>query len=296
MNERFIRKIQSHTTFTNHNLTHNFMRGITYVLAVISVLIASCAGPKRSVYFKDNTPQDPRVIVQKMDKVHEAIVQPDDILSVHISTISSILDNSPGNIFNDGGVPYNVAVSAGGGGSTGGGAKGYLVDPQGYIDYPVIGKIKVAGLTIRQIKDLLTVKLKDYVKEPVAEVGIINYKVTVLGEIGRPGTVVAPNHKISIIDALAASGDIPISGRKDNILVIRETEGTREFARLNLNSRDLFKSPYYYLKQNDIIYIEPNSIRKQEGSDFFRIYLPAITSLISTVLAVYGIVQIASIK
>ncbi len=273
------------------------MRRIAYVLAVVSMLIVSCAGPKKSVYFKDNAPQNPHVIVQKMDKVHEAIVQPDDILSVHIATISSILDNSPSNIFNDGGVPYNISASAGGSGGGGAtGAKGYLVDPQGYIDYPVIGKVKVAGLTIRQIKDLLTVKLKDYVKEPVAEVNIINYKVTVLGEVGRAGTVVAPNHKISIIDAIAASGDIPISGRKDNVLVIRETEGTREFARLNLNSRDLFKSPYYYLKQNDIVYVEPNSIRKQEGSDFFRIYLPAITSLISTVLAVYGIVQIANIK
>lgn len=275
------------------------MRRIAYVLAIISVLIASCAGPKKSVYFKDNTPQDPRVIVQQMDKVHEAIVQPDDILSVHISTISSILDNSPSNIFNDGGAPYNVSASSGGvggGGGSGVGSKGYLVDPQGYIDYPVIGKIKVAGLTIRQIKDLLTVKLKDYVKEPVAEVNIINYKVTVLGEVGKPGAVIAPNHKISIIDAVSASGDILISGRKDNVLVIRETEGTREFARLNLNSRDLFKSPYYYLKQNDIVYVEPNSIRKQEGNDFFRIYLPAITTLISTVLAVYGIVQIANIK
>ena len=277
------------------------MRRIAYVLAVISVLMTSCAGTKRSVYFKDNTPQDPRVIVQQMDKVHEAIVQPDDILSIHISTISSILDNSPSNIFNDGGAPYNIGPSSGGGRGGGSGVgsgttKGYLVDPQGYIDYPVIGKIKVAGYTIRQIKDALTVKLKDYVKEPVAEVNIVNYKVTVLGEIMQPGSIIAPNHKISVIDAIAAAGDIPISGRKDNVLIIRETEGTREFARINLNSRDLFKSPYYYLKQNDIVYIEPNNIRKQEGNNFFQLYLPAITSLISTVLAVYGVVQIANIK
>lgn len=269
------------------------MRRITYILAVFTVLMASCAGSKKSVYFKDNLPQDPRVIVQQMDKVHEAIVQPDDILSIHISTSSSVHDVSYSTIFNDGGASYNISSSKGGGAGL---TKGYLVDRSGFIDYPFVGKIKVSGLTIRQIKDLLTQKLINYVKEPVAEVNIVNYKVTVLGEIGSPGTVVAPNHKINIIDAIAASGDIPISGRKDNVLVIRETEGTREFARLNLNSRDVFKSPYFYLKQNDIVYIEPSAIRKQEGSDFFRIYLPAITTLISTVLAVYGIVQIANIK
>jgi len=271
------------------------MRKITCLIAVCSVLIASCAGPKKSVYFKDNIPNDPRVIVQQMDKVHEAIVQPDDILAIHISTISSMLDQ-PNNIFNDGGAPYAVTSTLGGGGAASAANKGYLVDPNGYLDFPVLGKLKVSGLTIRQIKDMLTNRLKDYVKDPVAEVNIVNYRITVLGEVVRPGTIIAPNHKISVLDAIAAAGDIPVYGRKDNVLIIRETEGTREYARLNLNSRDIFKSPYFYLKQNDVIIVEPNNIKKQENSDFFRLYLPAIASLISTVLAVYGIVQIAQIK
>jgi polysaccharide export outer membrane protein len=286
---------------TNLKLFRNLMYRIYTILSLVIMLMASsCMGPKKTVYFKDNIPNDPRVIVQQMDRVHEAIVQPDDILSIHISTISSIVEASAATIFNEGGAPYAIVATSGGGGGTGGAGggvgKGYLVDPSGLIDYPVIGKIKVGGLTIRQIKDALTLKLKDYVKDPVAEVNILNYKITVLGEVGRPGTVIAPNHKINVIDAIASAGDIPISGKKDNILVIRETEGNREFARLNLNSRDVFKSPYFYLKQNDILYVEPNSIRKQEGSDFFRLYLPAITSLISTVLAVYGVVQISNIK
>lgn len=274
------------------------MRRIIYVLAIVSTLLASCAGSKQSVYFKDNVPNDPRVIVQTMDKVHEAIVQSDDILSIHISTISTMLDPGSTNIFELGGAPYNVTATLGGSGGSAGGAgnKGYLVDPGGFIDYPDIGKIKVAGLTIRQVKDMLTNKLKEYVKDPVAEVNIINYKVTILGEVGRPGTIIAPNHKLSVLDAIAMAGDIPITGKKGNVMVVRETEGNREFARLNLNSRDVFKSPYFYLKQNDVIIVEPNNIRRQEGSNFFRLYLPAIASIISTLLALYGVFQLTNSK
>lgn len=270
------------------------MRGISVLLGAITLLMTACSSTRNTVYFAENTPTNPRVLVQQMNKVHEAIVQPNDILSIHISTISSIIDQSPSNVFNDGGTPYSITPPVAG--MTTSVSKGYLVDKEGYIDYPVLGKIKVGGYNIRQIKDALTVRLKDYVKDPVAEVNIINYKVTVLGEVTRPGTIVAPNHRITILDAIAAAGDVPISGKKDNVMVIREIEGHREFVHLNLNSREVFNSPYFYLKQNDIVYVEPTRIRKQEGNDFFRLYLPAITTLISTVLSVYGIVQIANIK
>jgi polysaccharide export outer membrane protein len=179
-----------------------------------------------------------------------------------------------------------------GGGSNS--SNGFLVDASGYIDYPFLGKVKVGGLTIRQAKDALANRLRSIVKEPVVEIRIVNYRITVLGEVARAGTIIAPNHKMSIIDAIAAAGDIPITGRKDNILVIRENEGTREFARLNLNSREVFTSPYFYLKQNDIVYVEPARIRRQEGNDFFRFYLPTITTLMSTLLAVYGIIQLSN--
>ena len=276
----------------NHSRT---MNRVLCILGIAYVLFAtSCAGPKKSIYFKDSVPLNPTILTQKMDPVKEAIVQPEDILAIHVSTISSILEpTSPTSLFNDGGTTYDVSSSAGGI-SSGAGAKGYLVDPAGLIDFPVIGKTKVGGLTIRQAKEALAIKLKNYVKEPVVEVRIINYKVTILGEVGRPGTVMAPNHKLSIIDALAAAGDVPITGRKDNVMIIRENEGTREYATLNLNSKDVFTSPYFYLKQNDIIYVEPARIRRQEGNDFFRFYLPTITTLLSTALAVYGIVQLSN--
>lgn len=268
-------------------------------LLAISVGAVSCSGPQKAVYFKDANPNDPKVITQQIDKFKEAIIQPDDILSIHLSSESSIAE--PGKsggivtaVFNDGGAIYGGASSAGsaGGATSSGGGKGYLVDHLGFIDYPVLGKVRVAGYTIRQVKDMLVQTLKNYVKDPVVEVNIINYKITVLGEVGRAGTITAANHKISILDAIAAAGDIPISGRKDNVLVIRETEGVREFARLNLNSRQVFSSPYFYLKQNDVVIVEPGKQRKQEGNNFFRFYLPAISSIMSTLLALYGIVQL----
>lgn len=111
--------------------------------------------------------------------------------------------------------------------------------------------------------------------------------------MGHEGTIFSHNQRISIIDAIAASGGIPITGRKDNVLVVRETEGKREFARLNLNSRNVFNSPYFYLKQNDMIYVEPSRVRRQENNDFLRFYLPTIMTLVSSAITIYSISQIS---
>lgn len=272
------------------------MRRYYYHIIVATLLLAaSCTAPQKTIYFADNSPLNPSVQVDEIERRKETTVLPEDILAIKVSTISSILDKSGANpvaIFNDGGTAFNIASSAGGGAPTAQN-NGFLVDANGFIDYPVVCKLKVSGLTLRQIKELLADKLKAYVKEPVVEARIINYRVTIIGEVAHPGTVVAPNQKLSIIDALAAAGDIPITGRKENVLVIRETEGKREYARLNLNSRNVFNSPYYYLKQNDIVYVEPARIRRQESNDFLRFYLPTFTTLLSTALAVYGIVQIS---
>ena len=274
---------------------HNSMRRIcTALTAVILLFAASCVGPQKSIYFKDQTPVDPKVLTQRMDRIKEAIIQPDDILAINVTSPSSIVEdrgNTTVAIFNGGGTPYTSEATLGGASMQ---TNGFLVDPSGNIDYPFLGKVRMGGLTIRQAKDALANKLRNIIKEPVVEIRIVNYRITVLGEVTRPGTIIAPNHKMSIIDAVAAAGDIPVTGRKDNVMVIRENEGVREFAHLNLNSKEVFTSPYFYLKQNDIVYVEPARVRRQEGNDFFRFYLPAITSVMSTLLAIYGIIQLSS--
>lgn len=276
------------------------MRKFLYTLTVIGLMMATaCSAPQKTIYFSDNTLQNAAVQVDNIERRKEVNILPEDILAIKVSTISSIVEKggiNPVAIFNEGGTAYSISASAGG---AGGGAAnsaqnlGYLVDVNGFIDYPVIGKLKVSGLTLRQLKDLLADKLKAYVKEPVVEANIINFRVTVFGEVGRVGQIVAANQKISILDAIAAAGDIPITGRKDNVLIIRETEGKREYARLNLNSRTLFSSPYYYLKQNDIVYVEPARVRRQENNDFLKFYLPTMMTILSSAVTIYGITQLA---
>lgn len=273
------------------------MRQIYNLVAMAIVLLAtSCAAPQKTIYFQENAPLDPHVQVENIERRKEITILPDDILAINVSSISSITAvagaTDPVMIFNEGGTVYNITASVGAAGGAGGANKGYLVDANGFIDYPVLGKVKVSGMTLRQVKDMLAKRLEDFVKEPVVEARILNYRITVLGEVGTPGSIVASNHKLSVVDAIALAGDMPITGRKDNVLIIRETEGRREYARLNLNSRNVFSSPYYYLKQNDIIYVEPARVRRQESNDFLRFYLPTFTSLLSTAIAIYGVSQI----
>ncbi|MBL7682289.1 MAG: polysaccharide biosynthesis/export family protein [Flavipsychrobacter sp.] len=278
------------------------MRRFIHTLSIASLLlVVACTAPQKTIYFSENGFQNAAVQVDNIDRRKEVTILPDDIIAIKVSTISSIVDKGGANpvaIFNDGGTAYSITTGgggAGGGGGTGNSAQnlGYLVDVNGFIDYPVIGKLKISGLSLRQVKELLADKLKAYVKEPVVEANIINFRITVLGEVGRQGQIVAPNQKMSIIDAIAAAGDIPISGRKDNVLIIRETEGKREYARVNLNSRTVFSSPYYYLKQNDIVYVEPARMRRQESNDFLRFYLPTIMTILTSAVTIYGVTQLA---
>ncbi len=272
------------------------MRQYVYYIIMLATLgMGACSTQQKSVYFSENSQNNPGVFTQKMDRVKDLTIQPDDILAIKVTTISSMSmsEKSPVNIFNEGGTSYTISETTANGNSGGMQTNGYLVDANGNIDFPVVGKFSVGGKTLRQVKDGLSMKLKDYVKDPIVEARIINYKVTVLGEVGRPGTITAPNHRISVVDAVAAAGDVLLTGRKDNVLIVRETDGVREFARLNLNSTNIFSSPYYYLKQNDIVYVEAARLRRQQNSEFTQVYLPVFSTLISTMLAIYGIIVLS---
>lgn len=264
-------------------------KSVRTVIIVLTISLFGCSAPMKTIYFRTDAAVDSTVQSISGNQQYESIIQSDDILAINITSISSLSDKDPVGIFKEGGTPYTVTASAGTPG-VGSQNAGYLVDKEGFIDFPVLGKINVGNQTIRQAKNTIALKLKDYVKDPVVEVRIINYKVVVLGEVGHAGTIIAPNHKINIIEAIAAAGDIPITGRKDNVLIVRENSDSRAFTRLNLNSRDIFKSPYFYLKQNDIVYVEASRVKRQETNTFTRIYLPIISVLITTALAAYAII------
>lgn len=268
------------------------------VLILLGFLaLGACNVPRETLYFKDNRRTDTSIVRTAIPPYQQSLVAPDDILAVQISSISDFTSKDPVRIFNEGGIEYNLTPSNGNQGSSGGNAasnlKGYLVDPDGYIDYPVIGKMKVSGMTLREVKTLLANRLaSDYVKDPVVEVRILNYKVTVLGEVRYPGVVIAPNHRMNVLEAIAAAGDINLSGRKDNVMVIREVmdksgTGHREFAVVNLNSRNVFTNPYFVLKQNDIVYIQAGrAVRENTANIFVRFYLPVVATVISVAAAI----------
>ena len=159
-----------------------------------------------------------------------------------------------------------VALNSGSGmgGVTGGTASqinesavGYLVEADGKIQMPYAGRIQVEGLTRLQLQDTLTVLFKEYTKNPVVNVRFLNYNYSVLGEVNKPGKFTMSNERTTIFDAIGMAGDLTEFGMRNNILVVREINGKRDYARVDILSKDLFNSPYYYLKTNDVVYVEP---------------------------------------
>lgn len=157
----------------------------------------------------------------------------------------------------------NGVASGGAMGSQGqsGSSTGFLVEANGKVKLPYLGMVQAEGLTRLQLEAFLTEKFKEYTKDPVVNVRFLNYNFSVLGEVPKPGRYNMPTERTTILEALSMAGDISDLGRRENVLVIREINGQRDFARINLLSKDLFNSPYYYLKTNDVIYIEPVKTR-----------------------------------
>lgn len=165
---------------------------------------------------------------------------------------------------------------------------GYFVDRDGYIDFPVLGKLQVSGLTLEQAKAMIHTRVSEYIKEPVVSIRYLNLKVTVLGEVNKPGTVRMTNKRVTLLEALGMAGDLTSYANRTNILIIREFNGQRTFARLNLKKDDIFTSPFFYLQQNDVVYIEPTQFKTATVADpVQRIvsYSTAGISLISLIVA-----------
>jgi polysaccharide export outer membrane protein len=206
----------------------------------------------------------------------DPVIEKNDLLSVTISSPNAAASQ-----------PFNtvVTVSTQTLGYTATQAAGYLVDQDGYIDLPMLGRIKAAGLTKQALKDNITKVLVDnkYLLFPVVSVRYLNFKVTVLGEVARPTVVNVPDEKINILEALGFAGDLTIYARRDNIALIREEQGKRIVKRLDLNSGNLLTSPYYYLLSGDIIYVEPNKSKVSQASNT-RTWLPAILSALGLVV------------
>ena len=241
------------------------------------LFLSSCITNKNTTYFQDIS-QSQKTVIQQSAKYTELIIQVDDILSVSISSID------PQSV-----AAVNQGVSTpilGAANSTGTAQQvnGFLVDKNGEIQLSMIGSVKVAGLSTFEARELILKKALSYYKDPNVQVRFANFRVTVLGEVSRPATYTIPNEQVSVLDVLGLAGDLTIYGMRENVMVIRNNNGTKEFGRLNLNSSEIFNNPYFYLKQNDVVYIEPNR-SKIAATDASRTRLITIgTSMLSAII------------
>lgn len=250
-------------------------------IALSSVLFFSCASQKQTVYFSNEG--DSATVVNTTPP--QTYIQPNDILSISISS----LNPSATLIFNTPNTTYVAGTSATGGTVQ---TPGYLVNVDGFIQFPVLGDLKVSGMTTNQLRKLLSQSLidKKLLLDPIVMVRQLNFKVSVLGEVAHPTVVNVPSEKISLLEALGLAGDITIYGRKDNVLIIREENGIKKIKRINLNGGDLFKSQYYYLKSNDIVYVEANKDKVASTSRTTQILPIVLAGLSLLAIIIQGLV------
>ncbi len=245
--------------FNRSDMKRKFLSILMTAAAVM--LLASCGSKtSRNINYLQEAQKDTTVTMLPEEGI---LVQPKDMISIVVSSRNPELSA----MFN----LTNVSYQAGGETSTTGSYNrilGYSVDNNGNIDFPIVGKINVSGLTRWQVADKVKEELvsRNLLKDPVISVEFLNFKVSVLGEVAHPGTYTVTGDKITLLEALSLAGDLTIYGRRDRVSVIREINGKRTVYINDLRSMDLFKSPSYYLKQNDVVLVEPNKVRAGQST------------------------------
>ena len=247
-----------------------------FVLLFVIICNASCVNTQKATYF--NNARDAS-ITAGLNDLPQVTIQKNDILSILINS----LNPEASAIFNAANTSAVNYTTTGTFQSTG----GYLVNTEGFIQLPILGNIKVLGLTKKQLKDQITEMLtqKKLLIDPLVSIRHLNFEVTVIGEVGKPSVITVPSEQLSLLKALGLAGDITIYGNKDNVLLIRESNGKRIVKRINLNSPDFLTSKYYYLQPNDVLYVEANKNRIASASRT-RQNLPIILSSLSIVVIV----------
>lgn len=248
-----------------------------------TLLFSSCASRKDLVYLRDMEELKEYPVFQK----YEPVIHRDDRLSITVSCKNPELTlpfNIPGSSNYSIGLDGNITTSAPTSGSDNAN-KGYLVDVNGEIDFPILGKLKVEGRTRGQVTELIKQRLinEDLIKDPIVMVNFLNFKITVLGEVGSPNTYDITGDRITLLEAIAKAGDITDDGRVDRVAVIREYGNKRRIMFHDLRSKDVFNSPCYYLQQNDIVYVEPSAAKTRDNAQRTFSTFSMILSFVTTV-------------
>ena len=249
------------------------MKNKFFLLFSLAIL-ASCSSRKDIVYFQDAEKLDNMKSLMKF----EPVIEVNDILSINVSSLNDEVS-----------APFQMNSGnqqSGGGGSQSQVPQGYLVDIDGDIQFPVLGKIPVANKSRSELEAFLTKEIKAYVTDAVVAVRITNFRVIVLGEAGH-SVVQVENERISVPELLATVGGISYDGKRDNILIIREVDGVKSIGRVDMTSTDVFSNPFYYLKQNDIVYVEP-TLRKVKSAG----WVTSPMGLISIGTTIFGLIAL----
>ncbi len=245
---------------------------LTTIFLILVLSISSCVSKKDVVYFQNA--KDFETIVDTDTFTPKFKIN--DIVSIFVSTFD-LEAVKPFNIFKGSG--QNVANPE---------FIDYLVDNEGNIDYPVLGKIQLLGLSVQEAQDLFKEKLSIYLKDPIVNIRILNFRVSVLGEVSRPGRYEVSGQRITILEAIALAGDLSIKGHRENVLVIRDFNGTKTYTKVDLTNKELFNSPVYYLTQNDVVYVTPNNSAISSASGDTRIgTIISVTSFLITTALIF---------
>ena len=241
------------------------------IAAILLQFVASCVSRKEIVYFQ-NLPEE----IAQLDSIQSNFkIKPNDILSVTVTAYDPSAVQ-----------PFNLVLQSRGGILAEN--QGYLTSADGYINFPVLGKIKAAGYSRAELAEHLTERISEYILDPIVTINVLNFKVSILGAVNRPGTYAVQGERLTLPEALSLAGDLSIYGKRDNILVLRENNGKKDYAYLDMRDAKIMGSDYFQLQQNDLIYIEPNNaaIQAAVANPGIRTII-AIVSMLTTLIVVF---------
>jgi polysaccharide export outer membrane protein len=268
-------------------LWHNRIWMLGTLLLFLGSLLTSCGNTRKITLMQG------QFDTTKLSQINATppAIQRGDMLSIIVFS-----DNPAATaLYNQalGGSSGSATVPAAGGVSSGGSSApaspGYQVDDSGYIQMQGIGPLEVAGLTVQQLKDTLTGRLSVYLKNPYFTIRFLNYRFTMLGEVNHPGVFSMPGSRITLLEALGLAGDLTFYGRRDNVLFIRENNGKREFARLDLTKPEIMASPYFYLQPNDVVYVEATKGKVVASDQVTMRNITIGATIVSTLAILYSI-------
>jgi len=244
------------------------------VLPIFAItLFPSCKPQKALGYIQDFNDTSGRILV----KYPEPVIQKNDVLSIVV--YSDALDGGQADRL------YNLANTGSGSLTT----QGFLVDNDGDIQYPRVGKLKANGLTKPELAEIIRKKLETELTNPTVIIRVINFKITMLGEVGRAGPITLPSEKITILEAIGLAGDLTIYGKKDDVVVLREVDGAVEHGKVDLASKKVFESPYYFLRQNDVVLVNPNKNKARLSEQVFTQRMSMAFSIINLIALLYNV-------